>query len=122
MSLRNPYQTYQQNSVTTASPAELTLMLYNGCLKFTKLAMKAIENKDIQEKHTNIIKAQEIINHLNATLDPKQEISNSMSSLYEYIGSRLVTANMKNDLEILEEVTELVTEFRNTWKQAMQSK
>jgi flagellar secretion chaperone FliS len=122
MSLRNPYQTYQQNAVTTATPAELTLKLYNGCLKFTKLAKIAIENKEIEERHTNIVKAQEIINYLIDTLDEKEEISQSMASLYEFIKSQLVTANIKNDDKPLEEVIELVTEFRDTWKQAMQSK
>jgi flagellar secretion chaperone FliS len=122
MSLRNPYQTYQQNAVSTASPAELTLMLYNGCLKFTKLAKKAIEDKEIQERHTNILKAQEIINYLIDTLDHKQEISHNMASLYEFIKSQLVAANIKNDSKLLDEVIVIVTEFRDTWKQAMQSK
>jgi len=120
MSLTNPYQSYQQNSVMTASPQELTLMLYNGCLKFIRLAKKAMVEKKFEEKNTNIIKAQKIVQELHITLNTDIEISKSMAQLYEYINHRLIEANMKNDLEILEEVEGYVIEFRDTWKQAME--
>lgn len=120
MSTINPYQAYQQNSVMTASPQELTLMLYNGCLKFIKLAKKAMADNDFQGKHTNIIKAQSIIQELRSTLNPEIEISKNMEQLYEYIYSRLIDANMKNDLSILEEVQGHVVELRDTWKQVIE--
>lgn len=120
MSITNPYQSYQQNSVMTASPQELTLMLYNGCLKFIRLAKKAMADKKFEEKNTNIIKAQKIVQELHITLNPDIEISKSMAQLYEYINQRLIEANMKNELEILEEVEGYVIEFRDTWKQAME--
>ncbi|MEC0304532.1 flagellar export chaperone FliS, partial [Terribacillus saccharophilus] len=66
MSVQN-YQAYQQNSVQTASPGELTLMLYNGCIKFIKFAQQAIEKKDIESKNTNIQKAQNIVRELMIT-------------------------------------------------------
>lgn len=69
MAITNPYQSYQQNSVNTASPGELTLMLYNGCLKFINLAKKAIEDKKMEEKNVNLIKAQKIIQELMVTLN-----------------------------------------------------
>ena len=119
MSVINPYQTYQQNSVMTASPQELTLMLYNGCLKFIKLAKRAMDEKDFQSKNTNIIKAQNIIQEFRSTLNPEIEISTNMEQLYEYIYTRLIDANMKNDLAILEEVEGQVVELRDTWKQVM---
>ncbi|EGA89002.1 flagellar protein FliS [Planococcus donghaensis MPA1U2] len=115
----NPYQTYQQNSVMTASPQELTLMLYNGCLKFMKLAKRAMADKKIEEKNTNIIKAQNIIQELRSTLKADIEMSAGLEQMYEYMYSRLVEANMKNDVSALEEVEELMTDIRNTWKQAM---
>lgn len=115
----NPYQAYQQNSVMTASPQELTLMLYNGCLKFIKLAKKAMTANQIQEKNTNLIKAQNIIQEFRSTLDPEVEISANMEKLYEYTHNLLVTANMKNDLAALEEAEGYVTELRDTWKLAM---
>lgn len=119
MATINPYQVYQQNSVMTASPQELTLMLYNGSLKFMKLAKRAMAEKNFQEKHTNIIKAQNITQELRITLDPDAEISKSMEQLYEYMYTRLIEANTKNDASILEEVEGLMAELRDTWKQAM---
>jgi flagellar secretion chaperone FliS len=119
MATINPYQAYQQNSVMTASPQELTLMLYNGCLKFIKLAKKAMADNKYEDKNTNMIKAQAIIQELRYTLDPDIELSASMAQLYEYMYNRLVEANMKNDTIVLEEVEGYVVELRDTWKQAM---
>ncbi|EPD49596.1 flagellar protein FliS [Paenisporosarcina sp. HGH0030] len=120
MSVINPYQTYQQNSVMTASPQELTLMLYNGCLKFIRLSKKAMTEKNYEVKNTNIIKAQNIIQELRITLNQEIEISNNMTQLYEYMHTRLVDANIKNNLEILEEVEGYVVELRDTWKQVIE--
>jgi flagellar secretion chaperone FliS len=120
MAINNPYAAYQQNSVTTASPGEVTLMLYNGCLKFIKQANLAIENKKIEDKNTNIQKAQKIILELMVTLNMDLEISKNMSVMYEYINHRLTEANVKNDGTILKEVEGLVIEFRDTWKQVIQ--
>ena len=119
MATINPYQAYQQNSVMTASPQELTLMLYNGSLKFMKLAKKAMAENNFQEKNTNIIKAQNITQELRVTLDSDAEISKNMEQLYEYMYTRLIEANTKNDLGILEEVEGLMVELRDTWKQVM---
>jgi flagellar secretion chaperone FliS len=120
MAVNNPYQSYQQNSVNTASPGELTLMLYNGCLKFINHAKNAIQLKDIETKNTNILKAQKIVHELMVTLDMDIEVSQSMMSLYDYMNRRLIEANIKNDTAILEEVEVLVTDFRDTWKQVIQ--
>lgn len=120
MAVNNPYNSYQQNSVTTASPGELTLMLYNGCLKFINLAKNGIENKDFESKNTNILKAQKIIKELMVTLNMDLEVSKNMMSLYEYINHRLIEANIKNDVAILHEVELFVIEFRDTWKQVIQ--
>ncbi|XKE94946.1 flagellar export chaperone FliS [Metaplanococcus flavidus] len=119
MAINNPYQTYQQNSVITASPQELTLMLYNGCLKFIKLAKRAMEEGKIEEKNTNLIKAQAIIQEFQITLDRDIAISEGLAQLYEYINFRLIEANMKNDMVILEEAEGQVKELRDTWKEAM---
>lgn len=120
MAVSNPYQSYQQNSVNTASPGELTLMLYNGCLKFIHLAKKAIEEKNIEMKNTNIQKAQSIIQELMVTLNMDIEVSKNMMSLYDFMNRRLMEANIKNDASILDEVEGLVTEFRDTWKEVIQ--
>jgi flagellar protein FliS len=120
MAVSNPYQSYQQNSVNTASPGELTLMLYNGCLKFIHQAKKAIADHNIEMKNINIQKAQNIVQELMVTLNMDLEISQNMMSLYDYINRRLIEANIKNDAAILDEVESLVTEFRDTWKEVIQ--
>lgn len=113
------FNAYKQNSVTTASPGELTLMLYNGCLKFLTRAKKAIEEKNIEEKNTNIQKAQAIISELMSTLNAELEVSKQMIPLYDYMNRRLMEANINNDPAIIEEVEGLVTEFRDTWKEVI---
>ncbi|VXC16548.1 flagellar assembly protein FliS [Bacillus sp. 349Y] len=120
MAVQNPYQSYQNNSVTTASPGELTLMLYNGCLKFINLAKKGIQDRNIELKNTNIQKAQNIISELMVTLDTKAEVSNNMMSLYDFINRRLIDGNIKNDITAIEEAEAMVTDFRDTWKQVIQ--
>lgn len=120
MAVNNPYKAYQQNSVTQSSPGELTLMLYNGCLKFLNQAKKGIEAKDIELKNTNLQKAQNILRELMVTLDMSIPVSESMYSLYEYMINRLVEANIQNDSAIIDEVVGYTTEFRDTWKQVIQ--
>jgi flagellar secretion chaperone FliS len=120
MTTTNPYQSYQVNAIQTASPNELTLMLYNGCLKFIKLARKAIEEKNFEEKNTNLLKAQKIIQELMVTLNMDYEVSQNMMVMYDYIYRRLIEANIKNDVTILDEVEGYVTEFCDTWKQVIQ--
>jgi flagellar secretion chaperone FliS len=120
MAINNPYTAYQNNSVNTASPGELTLMLYNGSLKFIHIAKKAIEDKNIELKNTNIQKAQAIVSELMVTLNTDLEISQNLMSLYDYINRRLTEANVKNDNAILEEVEGMITDFRDTWKQVIQ--
>lgn len=119
MAVSNPYQAYQQNSVLTASPGDLTLMLYNGCLKFLNLAKKAIEEKNITEKNTNLQKAQNIINELMVTLNMDIEVSKQMMALYDFARTKLIEANVKNDLAALEEAESIMIEFRDTWKEVI---
>ncbi|TXL65003.1 flagellar export chaperone FliS [Cerasibacillus terrae] len=114
------YQAYQNNAVQTASGGELTLMLYNGCVKFIKRAMKDMEENNYENKNTNIQKAQRIIQELMVTLDPNVELSKQIMPLYDYMYRRLTEANTSNEIAYLEEVHEFVVEFRDTWKQVLQ--
>ncbi|KSU83106.1 flagellar protein FliS [Fictibacillus enclensis] len=120
MSLPNPYQSYQNNSVQTASPGELTLMLYNGCLKFIQLSKQAIQHKNIQEKNMNCLKAQKIIQELMVTLNMDASVSGTLLPMYDYLNRRLIEANIQSNLEILDEVEGLVKELRDTWKEVIQ--
>ncbi|WP_163579019.1 flagellar export chaperone FliS [Gracilibacillus saliphilus] len=113
------YQAYQNNSVNTASPGELTLMLYNGCLKFTKQAKKAIEANDHQTKNEMIQKTQNIIRELMVTLDQDAPIAKEIMPLYDFAYHALTQANIKNDLEQLEQAREIIENFRDTWKEVI---
>jgi flagellar protein FliS len=115
----NAYNQYKENSIFTASPEELTLMLYNGLVKFIMRGIDSIEKKNIQEAHTNIIKAQNIVSEFMNTLDMNYEISGSLSSIYDYMLGRLIDANVSKDKDILEEVLGFAKVLRDTWEQAM---
>ena len=117
--MQNPYNQYKQNNVMTASPEYLTLLLYNGALKFINQGKVYINNKDIPNAHHAILRAQAIVQELNITLDMEYEISHSLRSLYSHMLERLVDANIKKDNTILDEVAAMVTELRDTWKEAM---
>ncbi|ETT87858.1 flagellar protein [Viridibacillus arenosi FSL R5-213] len=119
MAAQSAHQAYKQNSVTTASPGELTLMLYNGCIKFLHKGKLAIGSKDVEAKNTNLLKAQAIISELMSTLNMDIEISKQMLNLYEYMNRRLVEANIQNDVAIIDEVEGYVVEFRDTWKEVI---
>lgn len=120
MAINNPYTTYQNNSVNTSTPGELTLMLYNGCLKFIEQGKRALENGNVEEKNTAIQKAQAIISELMLTLDKSVAISKEMLILYEFANSRLIDGNIKNDAALFDEASGIITEFRDTWKQVIQ--
>ncbi|TYR76057.1 flagellar export chaperone FliS [Rossellomorea vietnamensis] len=120
MAINNPYKAYQNNSVTTASPGELTLMLYNGSLKFIHIAKKAIQEKNVEVKNTNIQKAQAIVQELMVTLNMDIPMSKNILPLYDYINRRLMEANIKSDVAILDEAEGMLTELRDTWKQVIQ--
>lgn len=120
MAINNPYATYQNNSVNTSTPGELTLMLYNGCLKFIEQGKRALESGDVEGKNTAIQKAQAIISELMLTLDQSVAISKEMLILYEFANSRLIDGNIQNDPALLDEAAGIITEFRDTWKQVIQ--
>ncbi|MBD7985142.1 flagellar export chaperone FliS [Sporosarcina sp. Sa2YVA2] len=120
MAVNNPYATYQNNSVNTSTPGELTLMLYNGCLKFIQQAKRALEQNNIEEKNTFTQKAQAIVTELMVTLDQSQTISKEMMILYEFVNNRLLEGNIKNDVALYDEAASIITEFRDTWKQVIQ--
>lgn len=119
MTNTNPYQQYQQSSVMSAGRGDLTLMLFNGAVKFISQGVRYIEEKNVQAAHNSIVRAQEIISELNGTLNLDYEISSNLALLYDYLHRRLVEANTKKDREILDEVLGLVTELRDTWAQAV---
>ncbi len=117
---QNPYAQYNNSKILTASPAELTLMLYDGAIKFCNIAIMGIEQKDVEKAHTNIVKVQRIIDEFRSTLDHKYPVAEDFDRVYVYILQRLFEANIKKDKEILEEVLVHLRSMRDTWKEVMQ--
>lgn len=110
---------YQKNAVQTASPARLTLMLYDGAVKFANIAIEALQEGDLEKAHQNIIKVQKIIVEFRSTLDMKYPVAKDFDVVYDYIYRRLVEANMKKDVKIMEEALKYIKEMRDTWKEVM---
>ena len=119
MTMNNGYAAYQNSKIMTASPAELTLMLYEGAIKFCNIAIMGIEENNIQQAHTNIVKVENIIEEFQATLNHKYPVAKDFENVYRYLQERLVEANMKKDKEILEEVLAHLRTMRDTWKEVM---
>lgn len=113
---------YQKNAILTASPAELTLMLYNGIIKFCNIAKAAMEKEDYEEKNKNIKKAQAIVAELRATLDKKYPVWEDFERVYAYIYSQLIEANIHNNMEALEQALHHTRQMRDTWKELMEKK
>jgi flagellar protein FliS len=115
----NAYNQYRENSINTANPEELTLLLYNGLVKFIMRSIDNIGRNKIEESHNNIIRAQDIIIEFMNTLDMSYDISKSMYLIYDYMLSRLIEANISKDRNILQEVLGFAKEFRDSWQQAI---
>ncbi len=115
------YAAYANNKVMTATPAELTLMLYEGAIKFCNIAITAVEEKDIMKAHANIMKVERIIEEFQSTLDHKYAVSEDFDNVYRYLHERLIQANIKKDKEILEEVLGHLRTMRDTWKEVMRT-
>lgn len=119
MTQNNGYNVYAQNKITMASPAELTLMLYEGAIKFCNIAIVAIENKDYAKANTNLQKAQRIIGEFQMTLDFKYEVAKDFDKVYEYLMYRLIQANVKKDIGMIEEALTHLRTMRDAWKEVM---
>ena len=121
MALPNGYAQYNNSKVLTASPAELTLMLYDGAIKFANIAVMGMEQNDIQKAHNNIIRVQRIIEEFRNTLDRKYPVAEDFDRIYVYLLKRLYEANVKKDKEIMEEGLTHLRSMRDTWIQVMKA-
>ncbi len=119
MALPNAYGQYNNSKILTASPAELTLMLYEGAIKFCNIAIASVEHKDIEKAHENIRKTERIIDYFRQTLDMSYAVAEDFERVYAYLSQRLGEANVKKDKEILEEVNVHLRSMRDTWKEVM---
>ena len=119
MALPNAYARYNNSKILTASPAELTLMLYEGAIKFCNVAIIGIEQSDIEKAHVNIRKVERIIDEFRSTLDRKYPVAEDFDRVYVYLLRRLLEANVKKDKAILEEVNMHLRSMRDNWKEVM---
>ena len=115
----NAAAAYQNNKVSTATPAELTLMLYEGAIKFCNIAIIGLEDKNYEKASNNLIKVQKIITHLRSTLDYKYSIAQDFENIYQYIYDLLLQANMKKDVNILNDALDEIRGLKDTWKEIM---
>jgi flagellar protein FliS len=118
---QNGYAQYQNAKIMTASPAELTLMLYDGAIKFGNIAIVAIENKDPAKAHENIVKVEKIIQNFRDTLDKKYPVWEDFENVYVYLLRRCHEANVAKDAAIMEEVLTHLRSMRDNWKEVMKA-
>ena len=113
---------YLEQSVQTASPAQLTLMLYNGCVKQLHLAGKAIETGDAEAAGCALIKAQRIVRELRTTLDDRYETAGQLRPLYDFVLDTLIAANVRKSRQKVEDAADIITGLREAWAQAIRLK
>jgi flagellar secretion chaperone FliS len=115
----NGYQAYRQTQAQTAAPGELVVMLYRGAVRFISSAIEAIESRNIEAAHTNLVRAQAIITELSETLDLERggEIARNLQAIYEFMNRRLIEANLRKDPAIAREVEALLRELLPAWEQ-----
>ena len=115
----NAAEAYRRQQILTATPETLTLMLYNGCLKFIKDGRDALEAKKWEDANNLLQRAQRIITEFRLTLDMKYQISHQLEPLYEYAYNCLIQGNMRNDFDKIDEANTIMTELRDAWVAAM---
>ncbi len=113
------YDQYMRSKIMTATKPELTLMLYEGAIKFCNMAISCIDKGDVPGAHTNIVKAEAIIEEFQATLDDKYEVSKDFKNVYDCIYDRLVRGNLKKDKELINEALGYLRTMRDAWKEVM---
>ena len=116
----NGYQAYTQMQAQTSAPGELVVMLYRGAVRFVSAAVEAIESRDIQAAHNNLVRAQAIISELIETLDLTGggELASNLLAIYQYLNRRLVEANLRKDAAVAREVEGLLRELLPAWEHA----
>ena len=115
------HKQYKQVQVKTANNKKLLLMLYQGCIKFLRIAKKSIKEEDMENANEYLKKSQAIIDELRYTLDMDKggEISNNLYKLYNFMYSELISANIKKEIEPIENVENLMMDLLETWKEVI---
>lgn len=112
----NAYNVYKNNSINYASKEQLLLMLVDGAVKFSKLAEKAIEENDVKKAHECIMKTEDIFTELTVSLDKSAgDWTIQIIEVYKFINQKLIEANLRKDLKVLQEVLPLIEQVRDLW-------
>lgn len=119
--LANPYQIYKQQDIATSNPREIVGKLYSTAAVSLKRAVLDIRNNRIEGANNSILKAETIIHELDACLDDRYELSAQLHQLYGYMIRRMIQANAKKDLEILNEISGMILEIRDAWEEAQKN-
>jgi len=116
---KNPYAKYQEQNTLTATPGELTLMLYDGCIKAFRRAGLFIEQHKNEDAHNELIRAQNILTELQGTLDMDYDVSKNLYALYDYMRMAAAGVNVTKNASAIPEVVGLLTEIRDAWQEAV---
>lgn len=119
MAMKNPFARYKTDAILNASQEELTLMLFDGALKFCNQAIQAVEEDQGQKAYDLVLRVQSIIEEFQITLDHTYPVANDLDQIYDYLFRRLAIGGPKRDLDMLQEVAGHLRTLRDTWKQAM---
>lgn len=108
---------YRKSSVSSASPLQLVIMLYDGALRFMEAGKHAMQKRDVFVQNENITKAERIISELLSTLDMEQggEVAANLFSIYTYVYDKLVEANIEDKPALIDECTTILSELRESW-------
>ena len=115
----NAAEAYRRQQILNAPPEQLTLMLYNGCLKFIDEGTAALQEKNYEAANNSLQKAQRIISEFRLTLNMEYEIAHQLLPLYNYVYDRLVEGNIRSDISKIDEAKGIIVELRDAWVEAM---
>jgi flagellar protein FliS len=115
------YAQYKTSKILTATPAELTLMLYEGAIKYGNIAVMAMQNNNPAKAHENVVKVENIIQNFRETLDKRYPVWQDFENVYVYLLRRCHEANMAKDPDIMEEVVTHLRSMRDNWKEVMKT-
>lgn len=120
--MKNRYKQYKKTSIESANKEKLLLLMYEGAIRFVKLAITAIDNKDIAGRGLNIGKAYAVVIELSSTLDHSVggEVAENLDSLYRFMTDKLTQANIRSDKQALEDVLKILNTLYSGWKQAIE--
>lgn len=113
---KNPYEAYKKNAIKGSSGEQLVIMLVDGAVKYTKVARLALEAGDKERAHKELVRVQEIFVELIYPLsESKEDFAINLISIYGFIRSKLIEANIKKDIKVIDEIMPVIEDVRDMW-------